>query len=183
MNSVSICNSEEFYHIKQNASKQLLDKNNKKNKNVDIKKNTKNVYVTQNKGKLLTSKDYAKKSKNNLMNTFNSFSTFNYIGKEEDQLDFDLSLDDIEKSFNEDSLDLLKYNQIEDNYDDYKPPLYEEEQLQFELTMEEIEDSFHKLSLDLFYYNQLDHDINNINIEAQAYENIVELEFEYSEEE
>ena len=72
---------------------------------------------------------------------------------------------------------------MKDNYEDYKPSLHEEEQLIFELTMDEIEDSFNNLSLDLFKMDQLDCDINNINIEAQAYENMVELEFEYSDEE
>lgn len=168
MNVVSICNSEAYYHIKNNVNKEI-------NKNVVIKKNTisKNTKLKKNKVKRVLFKDY------DINNKINKED--NYIGKEEEQLEFELSLDVIENSFTKDSLDLFKHSQIENN-EDYKPSLYEEEQLSFDLTMEEIEDSFIEISLDLFLHNQLDCDVNDINVEAQAYENIVELEFEYSDE-
>lgn len=204
MDVVSICKSEEYYHNKKNKenNKNIVNKNKENKKTISIKKNvtysarivtfdkkTTDVYISKNKVKRTTSKDYdtKNKGKNNKSKT-NKEDNY-YIGKEEDQLDFELSLEDIENSFDNDSLDLFKYDQIEyfdymkDNYEDYKPSLHEEEQLIFELTMDEIEDSFNNLSLDLFKVDQLDCDINNINIEAQAYENMVELEFEYSDEE
>lgn len=202
MEVVSICNSEEYYYTKNIVDKDVnknMNKNVNKNKNVNnnVNKKVKNIIIKKNgiysgsfvkikKNKvkhLTSSKDYDTKNK------VKNKEDISYAGKEEYQLEFELSLDDIENSFNEDSLDLFKYDQmeyfedIEDNYEDYKPQLNEEEQLEFELTMEEVEDSFNKLSLDLFKCEQLDCNLNNIDIEAQAYENIVELEFEYSDDE
>lgn len=199
MNTISICESERYYFNKNNNSTKF---NNNKENTVNMEFNDKkkniyeNVYIKKN-NKLSSRKKNTSESvdikKNNSSKYYyknkqdkqdDKFRPFRF---EEDQIDFELSLDEIEKSFNEYSLDLLKYNQlrtadtIEYNCEDYKPVLYEEEQLQFELSLEENENSFDEMSLDLFLYCQLDDDINNMNVDIQAYENKVELEFEYSD--
>lgn len=202
MNTISICESEKYYFNKNKKSNKFTD--NKKftdiNKFDDIKEFTdkkinmyKNVYIKKNnkfKGKkknISVSKNCCRKyvKQINEYKENNKFKPFQY---EEYQIDFELSLDEIEKSFDDYSLDLLKYDQLRDvesikhDCEEYKPILYEEEQLEFELSLEDIESSFDKMSLDLLQYNQLDDDINNINADMQAYENKVELEFEYSDE-